>query len=411
MKRKRLAALLAALALCAGGCARDASVPAAKTPASSGPAPSPVASPAMEAAGELTFHRSLDGAAEENSFYTLHPGTGGGSVLCRLDLASGQSAPVCTVPGCEHGGDECPAYFSCYANLPVPLLWQGQLVLIFPGNPFAGEPGDEGCLPRIELDETDGTGRREIVRLDPAEQIAAGFATDDNRLYFLTSSVEQQASQPAWTLRSVDLSTGQTDALTRYGGESMAVGYYLVGCTKEELVIKRIETTGKLEPSEESVASNVHSLMLVDRQGEVVRPIKQWRQDEIAECVSDGKLFYCDDEGRLFQSTLDGTEDRLAVQLSVVVQPKSISFGTSCEPWLSITARDDAGSTFRWLCNTNTGEVVDWSDASGADRQLISLGREWAVFSNTPPGAGQTRLERMTTDDLLVGSREFLPTD
>lgn len=411
MKRKRFAALLAALALCAGGCARDASVPAAKTPASSGPAPSPVASPAMEAAGELTFHRSLDGAAEENSFYTLHPGTGGGSVLCRLDLASGQSAPVCTVPGCEHGGDECPAYFSCYANLPVPVLWQGQLVLIFPGNPFAGEPGDEGCLPRIELAETDGTGRREIVRLDPAEQIAAGFATDDNRLYFLTSSVEQQASQPAWTLRSVDLSTGQTDALTRYGGESMAVGYYLVGCTKEELVIKRIETTGELEPSEESVASNVQSLMLVDRQGEVVRPIKQWRQDEIAECVSDGKLFYCDDEGRLFQSTLDGTEDRLAVQLPVVVQPKSISFGTSCEPWLSIIARDDAGSTFRWLCNTNTGEVVDWSDASGADRQLISLGREWAVFSNTPPGAGQTRLERMTTDDLLAGSREFLPTD
>lgn len=77
MKRKRFAALLAALALCVTGCARDASVPAAKTPASSGPAPSPVASPAMEAAGELTFHRSLDGAAEENSFYTLHPGTGG----------------------------------------------------------------------------------------------------------------------------------------------------------------------------------------------------------------------------------------------------------------------------------------------------------------------------------------------
>ena len=408
MKRKRLAALLAALALCAGGCARDASVPAAKTPASSGPAPSPVASPAMEAAGELTFHRSLDGAAEENSFYTLHPGTGGGSVLCRLDLASGQSAPVCTVPGCEHGGDECPAYFSCYANLPVPLLWQDRLVLVFLGNPFAGEPGDEGCLPRIELDETDGTGRREIVRLDPAEQIAAGFATDDNRLYFLTSSVEQQASQPAWTLRSVDLSTGQTDALTRYGGESMAVGYYLTGCTKEELVIKRIETTGELEPSRESVASNVHSLMLVDRQGGVVRPLKQWRQDEISECVRDGQLFYCDGEGRLFRNALDGTQDSLVLQLPGAVRPSGVSFGPGREPWLSLTARDEAGDTFRWLCNTLTGEVVNWPDASGADRQLISLGREWAVFSNTPPGAGQTRLERMTTDDLLAGSGQFL---
>ena len=408
MKRKRLAALLAALALCAGGCARDASVPAAKTPASSGPAPSPVASPAMEAAGELTFHRSLDGAAEENSFYTLHPGTGGGSVLCRLDLASGQSAPVCTVPGCEHGGDECPAYFSCYANLPVPVLWQGQLVLIFPGNPFAGEPGDEGCLPRIELAETDGTGRREIVRLDPAEQIAAGFATDDNRLYFLTSLVEQQASQPAWTLRSVDLSTGQTDALTRYGGESMAVGYYLVGCTKEELVIKRIETTGELEPSRESVASNVHSLMLVDRQGGVVRPLKQWRQDEISECVRDGQLFYCDGEGRLFRNALDGTQDSLVLQLPGAVRPSGVSFGPGREPWLSLTARDEAGDTFRWLCNTLTGEVVSWPDAPGADRRLVSLGREWSLFSNTPPGAGQTRFERIATDDLLAGSGQFL---
>lgn len=408
MKRKRLAALLAALALCAGGCARDASVPAAKTPASSGPAPSPVASPAMEAAGELTFHRSLDGAAEENSFYTLHPGTGGGSVLCRLDLASGQSAPVCTVPGCEHGGDECPAYFSCYANLPVPLLWQDRLVLVFLGNPFAGEPGDEGCLPRIELDETDGTGRREIVRLDPAEQIAAGFATDDNRLYFLTSSVEQQASQPAWTLRSVDLSTGQTDALTRYGGESMAVGYYLTGCTKEELVIKRIETTGELEPSRESVASNVHSLMLVDRQGGVVRPLKQWRQDEISECVRDGQLFYCDGEGRLFRNALDGTQDSLVLQLPGAVRPSGVSFGPGREPWLSLTARDEAGDTFRWLCNTLTGEVVNWPDAPGADRRLVSLGREWSLFSSTPPGAGQTRFERIATDDLLAGSGQFL---
>lgn len=51
---------------------------------------------------------------------------------------------------------------------------------------------------------------------------------------------------------------------------------------------------------------------------------------------------------------------------------------------------------------------MSWPDASGADRQLISLGREWAVFSNTPPGAGQTRLERMTTDDLLAGSGQFL---
>lgn len=322
MKRKRLAALLTALALCAGGCARGASAPAAEMPASPGPTPSPATSSATEAAGELTFHNNLDGAAEEDGFYYLRPGAGSGSVLCRLDFASGQSAAVCAVPGCEHGGEECPAYFSCYANLPVPVLWQEQLLLIFPGNPFAGEPGDEAYLPRVELAEADGTGRRELARLAPEEQIAAGFATDDNRLYFLTSSVEQQTCQPAWTLKSVDLSTGQTDTLARYGGESMAVGYYLIGCTEEELVIKRIETTGELEPSEESVASNVHSLMLVGRQDGTPRPLRQWRQDEIAECVSDGQLFYCDGEGRLFQNALDGTEDRLAVQLPAAVQPK-----------------------------------------------------------------------------------------
>lgn len=419
MKGKKLALLAAVLALCVSGCARAdsppadpaASFPAAETPVSSGSAPGPSASPAGRPAGELTFHNNPDGAAAGDGFYYLRPGEGAGSVLCRLDFASGQSAPVCAVPGCEHGGDECPAYFSCYANLPVPVLWQGRLVLIFPGNPFAGEPGDEAYLPRIELAETDGTGRRELVRLAPEEQIAVGVATDDNRLYFLTSPVERQTCQPAWTLKSVDLSTGQTVDLARYGGESMAVGYYLTGCTEEGLVIKRIETTGELEPSEESVASNVHSLMLVDRQNGVPRPLKQWRQDEIAECVSDGQLFYCDGEGRLFRSALDGTEDRLAAQLPAAVQPKNIAFGADCAPWLSITGRDDAGSTFRWLCNTRTGEVADWSGSSGSDRLLVSLGPEWSVLSNTPPGAGQTRRERIATADLLAGSREFLPVD
>ena len=219
----------------------------------------------------------------------------------------------------------------------------------------------------------------------------------------------EQTSQPAWELKSVDLSTGRTDTLARYGGESMAVGYYLTGCTKEELVIKRIETTGELEPSRESVASNVHSLMLVDRQGGVVRPLKQWRQDEISECVRDGQLFYCDSEGRLFRNALDGTQDSLVLQLPGAVRPSGVSFGPGREPWLSLTARDEAGDTFHWLCNTLTGEVVSWPDASGADRRLVSLGREWSLFSSTPPGAGQPRFERIATDDLLAGSGQFLP--
>ena len=68
----------------------------------------------------------------------------------------------------------------------------------------------------------------------------------------------------------------------------------------------------------------------------------------------------------------------------------------------------EAGDTFRWLCNTLTGEVVSWPDAPGADRRLVSLGREWSLFSSTPPGAGQTRFERIATDDLLAGSGQFL---
>lgn len=409
MKRKRFAALLAALALCVTGCARAESAPVPGPQPSPEPYPSPAASPAVEEAGELTFHNELDGAASQDGFYYLRPGTGEWTVLCRMDLATGQSAEVCALEGCEHAGEECPACFSCYANLPVPLLWQDRLVLVFLGNPFAGKPEDEAYLARIELAETDGSGQREIVRFAPGEQFCTGFATDEEKLYFLSSPVVEQTSQPAWELKSVDLSTGRTDTLARYGGESMAVGYYLTGCTKEELVIKRIETTGELEPSRESVASNVHSLMLVDRQGGVVRPLKQWRQDEISECVRDGQLFYCDSEGRLFRNALDGTQDSPILQLPGAVRPSGVSFGPGREPWLSLTARDEAGDTFRWLCNTLTGEVVSWSDASGADRQLVSLGREWSLFSSTPPGADQTRFERIATDDLLAGSGQFLP--
>ena len=63
MKRKRFAALLAALALCVTGCARAESAPVPGPQPSPEPSPSPAASPAVEAAGELTFHNELDGRA------------------------------------------------------------------------------------------------------------------------------------------------------------------------------------------------------------------------------------------------------------------------------------------------------------------------------------------------------------
>ena len=63
MKRKRFAALLAALALCVTGCARAESAPVPGPQPSPEPSPSPAASPAVEAAGELTFHNELAGRA------------------------------------------------------------------------------------------------------------------------------------------------------------------------------------------------------------------------------------------------------------------------------------------------------------------------------------------------------------
>lgn len=362
------------------------------------------------AGGELTFYDGLDGAARAEGFYRLRPGAGAGSVLCRLDPATGHSAVVCAVDGCAHDTEACPAYFGCYANLPVVLPWREGLLLVFLGNPFVGPPESEANLPRVELGEADGTGRRQLAAFSPDEQLVAGFAVDDTRLYFLSSRVQGQTIQPAWALKSVDLTTGRTDTLIRFGGESMAVGYYLVGCTGEGLVIKRIATTGPLEPSRESVASNVHSLLLVDREGNILRPLKQWRQDEIAACVSGGELFYCDGEGRLFRNALDGTEDRLAAQLPAAVQPKNISFGAGSSPWLSLTGRDEEGSTFRWLCNTRTGELVDWAGAA-EERRLVWLGQEWSLTENTPPGAGGTRLERVATAGLLAGKGEFIPVE
>lgn len=409
MKILRIAGLAAALALCAG-CARSRPASESAAPAPGASVSEPAAAAERTAEGELTFYDSLDGAARTEGFYRLRPGAGTGSVLCRLDPATGHSAAVCAVAGCAHDTQACPAYFGCYANLPVVLPWQEGLLLVFPGNPFAGPPEGEADLPRVELAGADGTGRRTLAVFSPDEQLAAGFAVDDARLYFLSSTVQGQTSQPAWALKSVDLATGQTDTLTRFGGESMAVGYYLVGCTGEGLVLKRIETTGPLEPSRESVASNVHSLLLVDREGNVLRPLKQWRQDEIAACVSGGELFYCDGESRLFRNSLDGGDDRLAARLPAAVRPGSVSFGAGSPPWLSLTGRDEAGRTFRWLCNTRTGEVVDWAGAEG-ERRLVWLGQEWSLTENTPPGAGEARMERVATADLLAGKGAFIPVE
>lgn len=353
--------------------------------------------------GNLRFDYNLNGAAAEAGFYYVQPCQETGYNLWYTDYATQESVVVCANPQCEHCDETCNGWFPCPANPPMPAVWGDNMILVYLGNPFYLDVYGDDCLPKVEIAEKNGANRHEIARLSAAEQIYSKFMVDNNSLFFLVSTVEKATIQPVQILKSMNLRTGEVVTLDTFSSETMATNYFLEGCNGEYLAIKRITAaSGIAEPTKESVASNIHEIMLFDREGNTIKQIMQWNQGEITEYLNDDKLFYFDSEGNLYQSGWGDTDDKLISKLPVGVGTDNISFSDYCEPWLIITAKDESKQYVRWICNVDTGDMIESSFVDDLNEQIVNIDREWSLLSDYSPDTGENHLLLVKTTDFIA---------
>ena len=120
MKHSLLRALPFTLALCLtlAACGAPAAESAAANPAA--PTSETAASTAIGAGEAHLLGETYGGGAA----YALHipdAASHGGSLLLRLDYATGQETPYCTIQGCDHQSQVCGAWQYFRLNQPLQL--------------------------------------------------------------------------------------------------------------------------------------------------------------------------------------------------------------------------------------------------------------------------------------------------
>lgn len=126
MKRQLLRAAAALLALALAACAAaPAQTPAAATAESA--APAAAAAPTVAVAGAITPRRQDDG----DTYYSIEPAGPGGDegVICQIG-PGGVQTPVCGRAGCQHDGEQCPAWLPLSGPYQLAVLG-GRLCLVY----------------------------------------------------------------------------------------------------------------------------------------------------------------------------------------------------------------------------------------------------------------------------------------
>ena len=134
MKQSLLRALPFTLALClalaacgAPAAESDTSTPTsetAETPANPAAAAGKTSSTAI-GAGEAHLLRETYGGGAAYALHIPDAASHGGSLLLRLDYATGQETPYCTIPGCDHQSQVCGAWQYFRLNQPLQLYPDG----------------------------------------------------------------------------------------------------------------------------------------------------------------------------------------------------------------------------------------------------------------------------------------------
>ena len=81
------------------------------TAAPATPTPAPAASTPAPAAADFYTLKSYDGSYDDGNAYYEFTQRLGCALLLKTDYATAVQSVCCTVPGCAHDTDACPAYF------------------------------------------------------------------------------------------------------------------------------------------------------------------------------------------------------------------------------------------------------------------------------------------------------------
>lgn len=155
------------------------------------------------------------GGAGPEGFYSVSAQCreDGSTNLLYLDYATMQQVPLCSQPNCSHDTDACTSYLPYSAGGILASVVGEQLVLVFPGNLYAGTGSEtESVLPHIETMGLDGSDRKTTVTLGASQVICRPLVTDGTCLYARLDTTAEDGSFTAQLVR-IDPAGGEPEVL------------------------------------------------------------------------------------------------------------------------------------------------------------------------------------------------------
>ena len=132
---------------------------------------------------------------------------------------TGDARPVCSLPGCAHNSDTCPAWSDGNTTL---CYGDGDEVYLL--NFYYNDETSYYCWEQINSDHT---RRTVLARIEPGLSVVGrGVAVDDKNLYY--SVLDDDCHQTLW---AVDKAGGQPQKVCRWDDLADGAGEYCPGNT------------------------------------------------------------------------------------------------------------------------------------------------------------------------------------
>ncbi len=200
---KRVFALLLFLLILLSGCSKSSSAASSPSPAVQG------TTPPTETVGPAI---TLCTASTPEGYYNCGNYSGDSSLLSYLDYSTMTENPLCTLPGCTHNSDSCPAFYPVDGETcPFGVLVAGDHLLVIQPRAI------EGTVPHIELLDLDGSRQGCLARFSEnqilPEVLDTSYYTDGENLYFELFTQKPEDGKRTASLMELSLSDGSVRTL------------------------------------------------------------------------------------------------------------------------------------------------------------------------------------------------------
>lgn len=257
--------------------------------------------------GDLVSNMVFSGSGNENGDYEIVDFPNRVN-LTYIDYATQQQVVLCNRPECYHDDDTCAGIISCTENIPKPCTWKDKLVLVYPGNPFFCAEFGDAALPKIELMNADGSGKKLVHEFQPNEELSNSFAMDDCYIYVIKNVVEQieeSGIKSEKVIERIDLNTGESSII--YSEPSSFGTLTLIGCYADQLLFISIETSNPNligTPEDDSV----NTLFGLSRRDGQRTEFMTWKRGELSDGAYGNQYLYLKSDGSINSLNFDTGE-------------------------------------------------------------------------------------------------------